>query len=67
MPTPPAVDMRDPAFRNHSHKLLHQLRDRGRVERDVIGIWFATHHADCSTGVRSSQLSREVRRTPGYA
>lgn len=67
MPTQPAVDMRDLAFRNDPHTLLHQLRERGRVERDVIGIWLATHHADCSTGLRSSQLSREVQRTPGYA
>ena len=67
MPTLPAVDMRDPAFRNDPHTLLHQMRERGRVERDVIGIWLATHHADCSTGLRSSQLSREVQRTPGYA
>ena len=67
MPTPPLVDMRDPAFRSDPHPLLHTLRARGRVERDVVGIWLATHHADCSTGVRSSQLSREVNRLPGYA
>jgi hypothetical protein len=67
MTMPPAVDMRNPAFRNDPHTLLHRLRERGRVERDVIGIWLATHHADCSTGLRSSQLSREVQRTPGYA
>jgi cytochrome P450 len=51
MPTPPAVDMRDPAFRNDPHTLLHRLRERGRVERDVMGIWLATHHADSSTGL----------------
>jgi hypothetical protein len=67
MPTQPAVDMRDLTFRNDPHTLLHQLRERGRVERDVMGIWLATHHADFSTGLRSSQLSREVQRTPGYA
>ena len=47
--------------------MLHALRARGRAERDVIGIWLATHHADCSAGLRSNQLSREVTRTPGYA
>ena len=67
MNTPPLVDMRDPAFRNDPHPLLHTVRTRGRCERDVVGIWLATHHADCSTGVRSSQLSREVHRLPGYA
>ena len=61
------VDMRDPAFRNEPHRLLHRVRERGRAERDVLGIWLATHHADCSAGLRSSQLSREVQRTPGYA
>ncbi len=68
MPTPPlVVDMRDPAFRNDPHPLLHAVRARGRAERDVVGIWLATHHADCSAGLRSSQLSREVTRMPGYA
>ena len=67
MPTPPLVDMRDPAFRSDPHKLLHAVRARGRVERDVVGIWMATHHADCSAGLRSTQLSREVQRSPGYA
>jgi len=67
MPTPPLVDMRDPAFRSDPHKLLHAVRARGRVERDVVGVWMATHHADCSSGLRSNQLSREVQRSPGYA
>jgi cytochrome P450 len=67
MTMPPTIDMRDAAFRNDPHPLLHRMRERGRVERDVIGVWLATHHADCSAGVRSSQLSREVQRTPGYA
>ena len=38
MSMPPTVDMRDPAFRNDPYTLLHQMRERGRVERDVIGI-----------------------------
>ena len=67
MTTSPLVDMRDPAFRNDPHPLLHTVRARGRVERDVVGMWLATHHADCSAGLRSSALSREVNRTPGYA
>jgi cytochrome P450 len=64
---PPIVDMRDPAFRNDPHTLLHTVRERGRAERDVVGVWMATHHADCSAGLRSPQLSREVNRSPGYA
>ena len=67
MSTPPLVDMRDPAFRSDPHTLLHAVRARGRVERDVVGVWMATHHADCSAGLRSNQLSREVQRSPGYA
>jgi cytochrome P450 len=67
MPSSPLVDMRDPVFRSDPHSLLHAMRARGRVERDVVGVWMATHHADCSTGLRSSQLSREVKRSPGYA
>jgi cytochrome P450 len=67
MHSSPVVDMRDPAFRSDPHPLMHALRARGRVERDVVGVWMATHHADCSAGLRSSQLSREVQRTPGYA
>ena len=67
MSTPPLVDMRDPAFRSDPHTLLHAVRARGRVERDVVGVWMATHHADCSSGLRSNQLSREVQRSPGYA
>ena len=67
MQTAPLVDMRDPAFRSEPHPLLHAMRGRGRVERDVVGIWMATHHADCSAGLRSNQLSREISRSPGYA
>src|SRR5207344_2061488 len=68
MSTAPAViDMRDPAFRSDPHPVLHAVRARGRAERDVVGAWLATHHADCSAGLRSNQLSREVQRSPGYA
>ena len=67
MHIPPQVDMRDPAFRDDPHLLLHTLRARGRVERDVVGIWMATHHADCSAGLRSNLLSRDIKRSPGYA
>jgi|KBSSwiStaDraftv2_1062776.scaffolds.fasta_scaffold02716_7 cytochrome P450 len=63
----PVIDMRDPVFRSDPHPVLHAVRSRSRAERDVIGIWLATHHADCSAGLRSSALSREVTRTPGYA
>ncbi len=66
MPAPP-IDMRDPAFRDDPHPLLRTLRERGRVARDVLGIWLVTHHADNSSGLRSNQLSREVWRSPGYA
>ena len=43
------------------------VRARGRVERDVVGTWMATHHADCSAGLRSNQPSREVEALAGYA
>jgi cytochrome P450 len=62
----PPVDMRDPAFRDDPHPLLRALRERGRVERDVVGIWLLGHHADCSAGLRSPALSREVNRLPHY-
>jgi hypothetical protein len=67
MSASPLVDMRDPAFRNDPHALLREVQARGRAERDVVGAWLATHHADCSAGLRSNQLSREVQRSPGYA
>lgn len=60
------IDMRDPAFRNDPHPLLRAVRERGRVEQDVVGVWMVTHHADNSAGLRSNQLSREVRRLPAY-
>ena len=60
------VDMRHPAFRTDPHPLLRALRERGRVERDVVGIWLVSHHADASAGLRNHQLSRDVRRLPVY-
>jgi len=63
----PPVDMRDPAFRDDPHPLLRQLREEGRVARDVLGIWLVFGHADTSTGLRSTQLSREPWRAPAYA
>ncbi len=58
--------MRDPAFRNDPYPLLHALRERGRVERDVIGIWLIGHHADVSAGLRDHHLSREPQRLPAW-
>jgi cytochrome P450 len=61
------VDMRDPAFRDDPHPLLRALREQGRVGRDVLGIWLVCGHADTSSALRSSQLSREPWRSPFYA
>jgi len=64
---PPAtIDMRHPAFRDDPHPLLRDLRERGRIERDVVGVWLVSHHADVSAGLRSSRLSREPWRSPVY-
>ncbi len=60
------VDMRHPAFRHDPHPLLRELRESTRVARDVLGIWLVLHHADVSAVLRSSQLSREIWRSPGY-
>ncbi len=60
------VDMRHPAFRQDPHPLLRELRQSTRVARDVLGIWLVLHHADVSAVLRSSQLSREIWRSPGY-
>ena len=55
---PPAtIDMRHPAFRDDPHPLLRDLRGRGRIERDVVGVWLISHHADVSAGLRSSRFS----------
>lgn len=62
----PAVDMRDPAFRDDPHPLLCSLRERGRVSRDVIGLWLVCRHADASAGLRDNHLSREPWRSPVY-
>jgi cytochrome P450 len=60
------IDMRDPAFRDDPHPLLRGLRESGRVARDVLGVWVLCHHADASSGLRSSALSREPWRLPAY-
>lgn len=61
------VDMRHPAFRDDPHTFLRGLRETSRVARDVLGIWLVFTHADVSAGLRSSHLSREIWRSPGYA
>jgi cytochrome P450 len=58
------IDMRDPAFREDPYPLLHALRERGRIERDVVGVWLIGHHADVSAGLRDNRLSREPWRSP---
>ena len=63
---PAPIDMRHPAFRDDPHPLLRAVRERGRAERDVVGIWLVSHHADTSAGLRSSRLSREPWRSPVY-
>jgi cytochrome P450 len=60
------VDMRHPAFRQDPHPLLRELRENHRVARDVLGIWLVLHHEDVNAVLRSSQLSREIWRSPGY-
>jgi pimeloyl-[acyl-carrier protein] synthase len=68
--TPPgpaaAIDMRSPAFRDDPHPLMRSVREAGRVSRDVVGIWLLCHHADVSSGLRSTRLSREPWRSPVY-
>jgi len=63
---PATIDMRDPAFRDDPHPLLRAVRERGRVERDVVGVWLLSHHADVSAALRCSHLSREPWRSPVY-
>ncbi len=63
----PAVDMRDPAFRTDPHPLLRELRERGPVARDVLGIWLIFGHGHTSAALRSPRLSREPWRMPVYA
>lgn len=58
--------MRHPAFRHDPHPLLRELRENTRVARDVLGIWLVLHHEDVNAVLRSSQLSREIWRSPGY-
>jgi len=60
------VDMRNAAFRDDPHPLLRELRERGRVDRDVLGIWLLGHHGDTNAGLRSTRLSREPWRSPAY-
>ena len=62
----PPIDMRDPGFRDDPHPILRALRERGRVERDVLGIWLVCSHADANSGLRSPRLSREPWRSPVY-
>jgi pimeloyl-[acyl-carrier protein] synthase len=61
---PAVVDMRDPAFRENPYPLLRALRERGRIERDAVGVWLIGHHADVNAGLRDNHLSREPWRTP---
>ena len=63
---PPVVDMRDPIFRSDPHTLQHAVRERSRAERDVVGVWMAAPRR-LQRRLRSSQVSREVNRSPGYA
>ena len=60
------VDMRDPAWRDDPHPLLHELRERAQVARDVLGIWLVGRHGDVNAGLRSAHLSREPWRSPAY-
>jgi cytochrome P450 len=58
--------MRHPAFRSDPHPLLRALRESAPVARDVLGIWLVLRHADVNAVLRSSRLSREIWRSPGY-
>ncbi len=60
------IDMRDPAFREDPYPLLRALRERSRIERDVIGVWLVGHHADVNAGLRDNELSREPWRLPAW-
>ena len=63
---PAAIDMRSPAFRDDPHPLMRSVREAGRLSRDVVGIWLLCHHADVSSGLRNSHLSREPWRSAVY-
>jgi hypothetical protein len=58
--------VRPPALSDDQHPLLREVREPGQVERDLVGTWLVSHHADASAGRHGSHLSREPWRSPVY-
>jgi cytochrome P450 len=61
------ADLRDPAWLQRPREHARQLRQRGRVHRDTQGLWLLLGHADCRKAMQSGHLSRDPRRSTGYA
>lgn len=61
------VDLRDPRWLTEPRAMAQQLHRQGRVHRDAFGLWLLAGHADCRAVMQSSHLSRDPRRSSGYA
>lgn len=61
------VDLRDPGWLLAPREQARRLRRRGRVHRDLQGLWLLMGHADCRAAMQSAQLSRDPRRHHAYA
>lgn len=74
-PTPPAmpalarepIDLREPGWLLDPRAMARRRRNRGRVQRDLQGLWLLLGHADCRAVMQSALLSRDPRRSSGYA
>lgn len=61
------IDLRDPDWLLNPREQARRHRSRGRVHRDLHGLWLLLGHADCRAVMQSAQLSRDPRRSSGYA
>ena len=61
------LDLREPGWLLEPREQARRHRARGRVHRDVQGLWLLMGHADCRAVMQSAQLSRDPRRSSGYA
>jgi pimeloyl-[acyl-carrier protein] synthase len=55
------IDLRDPGWLTQPREMAHALRERGRLHRDIAGVWLLHRHADCRAAMQSSRLGRDPR------
>lgn len=60
------LDLRGPRLHADPYRVYREMRERGRVHLDTLGIWLLIDHADVRAALTDNALGRDPRRWHQY-